>query len=250
MLDDDVPLLRVVSEDQGRSLGLLLRHPSDGRKLATPVCSERRKVLIDERSAEIAAVTADEEGPALGSHAHGLVAGGVPVGEQARHGSVTEEVVVAGDLEAVMAVVDVVWVVGAACDHLFVVASCPFTGLDHDAGVGQLGQTTRVVEMQMREDHLPDLTRVEACRPEKWPGRAGPVFWQVDVKQAVEGPEACRIGGEIGMKAGIDDDEALGMLDDEHRHAVGEIADLALEEAAERRRHRPSRQHVKTDRRG
>lgn len=72
--------------------------------LTWSVHAEWRQVIVGERPTEIAAVTADDEGSGFGPDPDRLVASCVTVGEHAGHCVISQEVIIAADLDSVVAV--------------------------------------------------------------------------------------------------------------------------------------------------
>ena len=97
-------------------------------------------------------------------------------------------------------------------------------------------EPTGMVGMKMRENHVLQVLRAHASLLELLVNRmAG---WQDgDVQAVMESAQVPhRIGTDVCMPAGIDEDETLRMLDEECEHGQYDLAGLGSEPPSERQR--------------
>lgn len=190
VLCDGAPLLGVMAKDQCRPECGLNPHATHRCKLMLSVRSEWRQVFFDEGPAEVAAVTADDEGPHFRPDPDRLVTSRVTVGEQTGHGAVPEKVMIAGDLQAIVAMAEVAGVVRTATNHPIVIARCPLGGLDDDACVREFDQSPHVIEVKMRQHNLIHLARIEARRAQERSSSTGSVGGQMNPKHTIKRTES------------------------------------------------------------
>jgi hypothetical protein len=222
-----------MAEDQRRPILLLIGHSSDRCELPRAFHDEGRQVFVGEGLSEVTAVATDDERPGLGTHPDGLMARCVPIGQQAGHCAITEQVMIAGDLHAIVSVIHIGGVVRAAGDQLFVVTRGPLRRLDHDARVDEFVETPNMIEVKMRDHDVIDLVRIEASHSELRRRGTRSVAGQMHAKSISQRAEPRRVDREIAVETGVDHDEPPRMLDQEHRHGVGQITRFALEEPPE-----------------
>ena len=175
------------------------------------------------------------------------MAGRMPVGREADDPAVAEEIVLPIHEEDVVARIVIARIVVVGADAAGIVPGLPLAPLDDDPRVRHARVAAGMVEVKVRgheEAHGGDVDvdRAEARR-DVVPGAE------------LDGEEAARVaepgGGidaRVGVKATVEEDEAVRVIDQEDGHGHAEATALPGEKAARRAREPAAREREETDR--
>lgn len=140
---------------------LLSSQTTDRGSLSIVIERERRQVLVSHRAAQVATVSADDIGGVVRSDPDRLMARGVPIREQARHCTITEQIRVSVEFEPLVPQHDVVEVDRSAGHEQFVGQGRPLPGLDDHGRVRKLAQPPGMIEVQVSQNRMGDLAGFE-----------------------------------------------------------------------------------------
>src|SRR5690349_20987883 len=141
------------------------------------------------------------------------MAGGMAISRYTHDAAIAEEIVFAVNQLKLMAEVEVGVIVAVAADLFSVAGRLPFAPLDDQLGIGQIGISAHMVEMQMRVDHVVDSFRVNLTGTQaRSQFLAGLIM---HLEEFGEFADAVRTDLQFPMQAGVEYYPAFWMLDQE-----------------------------------
>ena len=148
------PKVRIVAVEDTGALGLQVAQHLQRSQHGVPVVAPFRQVQVLQRPTHIAGIAGEDDVAAVEAHFDGLMPRRMAVAGQADHRAVTEQVMLAVDLQDVVAEVVFLGKITVAFDVVGLLAGRPFAPLDDQLTVRKLMDTPDMVEMQVRGDEI------------------------------------------------------------------------------------------------